>query len=322
MSGAPFISVVVCTRNRAASLATMLGSMAAMEVPAGLAWELIVVDNGSSDDTPAVIAGHADRLPIRGAAEPRAGLSNARNRGVAEARGSYICWTDDDVRVDRRWLAAYADAFRAEPGAVYFGGRVIPVFEGEQPDWFRDNAAILGTLAAERDLGPERRPFRRESNESPYGANFAVRAAEQKACLYNPRLGVSPDFRRLGEETAVMRKLRADGATGVWVPEAKVLHHIPRSRQTLDYVLTYQRSVGETWVALADLGEPAFMGQPFDRGGRQLGAAPLWLWRKALSAWVRYRLSRPFRPSTAWLPLLMEYGYYRGAIDYLARPTA
>ena len=137
------ITVLICTRNRAEQLRRTLEAATAIETP-GTSWELLVIDNGSSDHTPEVVESFAERLPIRRVSEPQAGLSNARNRGVAEANGSYICWTDDDVLIDPHWLSAYAGAFAHHPEAAYFGGPIELVLEEPTPSWFRENRELLG----------------------------------------------------------------------------------------------------------------------------------------------------------------------------------
>ena len=100
------ITVGICTFNRAESLRRTLNSLAAMEVPADFAWELVVVNNNSTDHTDAMINEDHGRLPIRREFEKRPGHSNARNRAIDAARGDYIVWTDDDVVVDPGWLSA------------------------------------------------------------------------------------------------------------------------------------------------------------------------------------------------------------------------
>ena len=119
-----FITVAICTRNRAELLCRAMDTIVALTIPAGVEWELIVIDNGSTDNTAEVLAGYKDRLPIRRVYEPVAGLSNARNRAVVEARGDYICWTDDDVLLDRGWLLKYHEAFARFPEIAYFGGPI------------------------------------------------------------------------------------------------------------------------------------------------------------------------------------------------------
>src|SRR5258708_9599607 len=117
-----FVTVAVCTFNRAESLRRTLDSLVAMRVARDLAWELSVVNNNSTDHTDGVIAEYRDRLPMRREFEPLHGHSNARNRAIAAAGGEYIIWTDDDVIVGTGWLAAYAGAFRRWSDAAVFGG--------------------------------------------------------------------------------------------------------------------------------------------------------------------------------------------------------
>src|SRR4051812_25844630 len=100
-------TVAICTWNRSALLAQALEQMTRLQVPAGVTWEVIVVNNNSSDVTDTVIASFEGRLPIRRVFEPAQGKSHALNRAVAESRGDYILWTDDDALVDEGWLAAY-----------------------------------------------------------------------------------------------------------------------------------------------------------------------------------------------------------------------
>ena len=133
------LSLVVCTRNRASSLRAMLESACVLRVPPGAAWELIVVDNGSSDETAETALSFADRLPLRLVREPVAGLCPARNRGSAEAAGLWICWTDDDVLLDPGWLAAWLDAFERHPEASVLGGHILPRPAEPAPAWFRRN---------------------------------------------------------------------------------------------------------------------------------------------------------------------------------------
>lgn len=242
------ITILICTRNRAPQLRNVLSSAAQMRVPEGLRWELVVVDNGSSDDTTDVSLSFADRLPIRVVREDVAGLSNARNRGVDEARGQYICWTDDDVLIDADWLSAYADAFARHPEAAVFGGRIIPVLEPPTPDWFARlaDAWPLTTVLAKRNWDDAPVPLDFDSGLSPWGANFAVRTHEQRQVRYEPELGVSPHQKRLGEEAETIYRILKSGASGWSVPSAVVHHMIPPRRQSLSYVFEYFGSYGET----------------------------------------------------------------------------
>ena len=154
-----FVTVAICTLNRAESLRRTLDSVAATRVADELAWELIVVNNNSTDHTDAVIAEYRGRLPLRRELEPLQGHSNARNRAIVAARGEYIVWTDDDVIVGARWLAAYAEAFRRWPDGVVFGGRIIPRYEPPVVKWIAQSERVLGGPFAIRDFGDEVQPL-------------------------------------------------------------------------------------------------------------------------------------------------------------------
>lgn len=318
MIAKPFVTVAICTRNRAEHLRKVLSSLAEMEVRADVAWELVLVDNGSTDDTKDVIHGFEGTLPIRYSWEPQAGLSRARNRALDEAAGQFICWTDDDVLVDRLWLQSYVDAFARSPDDAFFGGPVVPVLIGRTPSWFRDNRPLLARLVAERDLGTAAVELGGADDELPYGANFAVRADANRRNRFDEMLGVSPHQRRLGEETEVLRAIAREGGTGRWVPGARVRHLIPEARQTLSYVRQYENSSGETWAYLARL-------RPQTPEGRSLvgktcwRGVPLGIWRNLATARMRYWVRRLSGAPSQWLPPFLEQAFWQGAVAYLKR---
>lgn len=147
-------TVAICTWNRAALLADTLASIERMRVPAGTAWELLVVDNASTDDTPAVLARFRDRLPLRSVVETQQGCSHARNRAMDEATGALLVWTDDDVQVEPGWFAAYLDAAARHPDAAFFGGPVDPLFAAPPPPWFEANLDVFAAALALRGDPP------------------------------------------------------------------------------------------------------------------------------------------------------------------------
>jgi glycosyltransferase involved in cell wall biosynthesis len=320
----PEITIVICTRDRAAQLASVLSSACRFSVPGGLVWEVCIVDNGSSDNTREVVEGFADRLPIRYIREDVAGLSNARNRGVAEARGRYICWTDDDVELDEGWLAAYASAFQRHPEAVVFGGRILPKLEAPSPRWF---AAVadrwpLSPLLAARDFGDEVSPLSLEDGRVPWGANFAVRAAEQRALRYDPKLGVSPTQRRLGEESEIVFKLLRDGGSGWWVPDAKVRHIIPIRRQRRAYIYEYFFAMGETFAYLETVAPGANHMRPALSAPSPLAAGDAMLMLRRADAGLRYLILRLLGANLSGLHFLSQVGLLSGMLAYRRRFAA
>lgn len=241
MAGNLSASVILCTRDRSSSLFRTLTSICAAAENVSENWELLVVDNGSKDDTQDVILQFADRLPIRCVEEPRAGLSNARNAGVAASAGDFIIWTDDDVHVDPNWLSVYFETFRLSPEHAIFGGKATPIYDAPAEDWFTGSESALGSLLAIRD---EAAWTFITKGRVPYGLNYAIRGKEQRSHLYDPNLGVAPGRRRGGEELAVINSILEQGYTGLWNWGAHVHHVIPSSRQGEEYIKEYYASDG------------------------------------------------------------------------------
>jgi len=134
------ISVVVCTRDRARMLERCLRHMADTCRGADLAWQLVIVDNASVDDTRAVAKQFATVLPLCYVQESRRGLSHARNRGVSVAKHSIIAFTDDDCLVAPDWLRSIVDEFARHPEASILGGRVELADPGDHPVSIRRHA--------------------------------------------------------------------------------------------------------------------------------------------------------------------------------------
>ena len=300
------ITLAICTLNRAESLRRTLNSLAAMRVPDDLEWEIVVVDNGCTDHTDDVIAAFAGRLPIRREFEPQRGLSRARNRAVDAARGDYIVWTDDDVIVDAGWLAAYTEAFRRWPEAAVFAGRIVPRYTARVPRWFSDNEAIFHGMLAVRDFGDAEQPLIAEERV-PFGPNFAVRTATQQAFRYNPELGHGPGQRRRGEEVDVAERILQSGATGYWVPRAKVEHCFSDRQLTIRYAAGFFATVGEY---------QAFRSEAPTWTGPVLLGAPRWFWWRMVEEFLLYRLHRWISPAAVWSRHLRNYSTLWGMIRY------
>jgi glycosyltransferase involved in cell wall biosynthesis len=308
-----FITVAICTRNRAESLRRTLDSLVATQVPGDLAWELVVVNNNSTDHTEQVAHKYGSRLPVRRQVEAQPGHSNARNRAIDTARGEYIVWTDDDVLVDPGWLKAYAAAFCRWPDAAVFGGRIVPRYESPVAKWVVENEAILGGAYALRDLGKDALPLSITEKRLPYGANFAIRAKEQRAFRYDPNLGLAPNRRRYYDEIDVIVRLLESGATGYWVPEAVVEHCIGREKQSVRYLTQYFVALGETETfqnAAPAAAMPTWFG------------VPRRLWLRLLKRCLRYHFHRLVSPSPIWVGHLQDYAYSKGVFRYWRQQKA
>src|SRR5690349_12701025 len=193
------ISVIVATRDRAALLKTTLEALCGQVSP-GCPVEILVVDNGSIDETRHVVetAAVQSRIPVVYLTESRPGKSHALNTAVAHARGDLLAFTDDDVLPSPKWLAAYAQAF-SETGADYAAGRILPLWEVPPPRWLTPDQH--GVVAAS-DGGPGRRVLEGVHDwVMPIGANMAVRRhVLDRVGGWNPNLGKLKDTLRTGED--------------------------------------------------------------------------------------------------------------------------
>lgn len=239
----------------------LLGHFLQLQAPSSIRWELLVVDNNSNDDTSIVAREFTERLPLRYIVESQQGLSRARNRGIAEARGQLLLFTDDDVMVEPGWLAAMYEASQRHPRAGVLGGPVTPRFESP-PD--ADIAAAYPVVAAGLcgvDYGVAER--RLDFSEYVVGANFAVRREAVDGLLFDVALGSQGAVPAGGEEVKLQNTIRRRGWDVVWVPGMRVQHHVASQRLTVSYLrgFVYHRSRSSVRVSPLP-GGPTIMGVP------------------------------------------------------------
>lgn len=241
------ISVVVCTYNRSQSLGATVASLRRMRVPPDLAWELIVVDNNSTDDTRTVIQEFArtSGLQVRYIFEGRQGKSHALNAGLREARGEVIAFTDDDVLVDADWLTGLLAVFKCT-GAMGVGGKSLPDWTGvTKPSWVVTEGPYSTSwgLLIGLDLGDEPVQLR----AAPWGLNMAFRrSAFDKYGTFRTDLGAAGSKLMLGEDTEFGNRLIKAGEKVMYAPKAIVRHPMDPRRLTKPYMLSYFFAGGRT----------------------------------------------------------------------------
>jgi glycosyltransferase involved in cell wall biosynthesis len=225
----PLISVIVCSHNRAGFLDKAIDSLVRQSLDSEL-FEIILVDNGSSDGTPALCRRRAAEIGnLIHISEPRLGLSVARNAGVAKASGKYLAFLDDDAIACEAWLEHVLEDFETlDPRPGVIGGKVSPIWGIKRPSWLLDD--LLGPLSVV-DWSEERRPLR--PREWVIGANLAVPRELLLECGGFPEdLGRRGAHLLSGAETAVIRKIRNRGETVFYDPRARVEHYIHPERLT------------------------------------------------------------------------------------------
>jgi GT2 family glycosyltransferase len=236
------ISVVVSTYNRADRLAAALDALLLQR--GDVSYEVIVVDNNSSDATAAVVAGIAARAGarLRYAFEPRQGLSYGRNTGIALARAPIIAFSDDDVRVAPDWIAQLKRAFDEHPDIDYVGGRVLPEWLAAPPAWLTD--AHWAPLALQ-DYGDERLISSRDRAVCLVGANLAFRRRVFDAVgLFTPALGRVKEGIGSTEDHDMQLRAWQAGMRGLYDPAPCAVADVTPDRLTRSYHRRWHRGHG------------------------------------------------------------------------------
>jgi glycosyltransferase involved in cell wall biosynthesis len=277
-------SVVIATYNRAGDVRDTLASLAGLR-PRG-DWEVIVVDNNSTDDTRPVVESAAPTFPVplRYVFEREQGRSPALNAGIRLAQGDIIVTTDDDVRVESDWLDRAREGLdRLE--ADYVGGRVLPIWGGPRPAWLPNHGGKHWAVIALLDYGPAPLEF---GSRVPLGVNMAFRrTAFARAGLLDPHTGRKAGT-LLGQEVREWCiRARAAGVRGFYVPEMVVQHIIPASRLNKAYFRRwfYWRGISRAMLyekAGLDMEEPERTTLDFRTVPHVFGV-PRYLYRKALT---------------------------------------
>jgi len=252
------MTVVFATRNRAAALAGVLRAFANQLPPSG-GWKLIVVDNGSTDDTLKVLADARSSLPLTILREERPGKSRALNRAVAAFVGDLVVVTDDDVIPDLDWLQQWRAVADANPNVAIFGGGVVPTWPSLPSPCLAGRHIKLATLYALilQPSGPC-------SHTSIFGPNMAIRQSIFGAGIrFDERIG--PDSSNenypMGTEWEFTQRLESLGYLSHFAAEVRVKHIIRAEQLERGWVLAraYRNGLG---TAVSIRRRPGRAGRP------------------------------------------------------------
>ncbi|MEX2213758.1 MAG: glycosyltransferase family 2 protein [Phycisphaeraceae bacterium] len=279
------LTLAIATWNRAELLAETLASLATLDVPDGVTWEVLVCDNNSSDHTKAtveefvamkargaVLQGKAGLTEVRSLFEPTQGKSHALNQILREATGSWVLFLDDDVLVDPQWLKTYVEAIARHPKAGVLGGAVLPRLykdvRGKQAFLLEHYPGAYGVLKLDADT-----PIG-DPTPSPGGANMAVLREVAQKHGFALNFGMIGGERIAGEDAGMAINILREGYQGWLLADAKVLHHTPSDSLTRRRLWQWQKGFGRV--------------RAFCRGKPQKGKFGIawWAWREMIRLWL------------------------------------
>jgi glycosyltransferase involved in cell wall biosynthesis len=255
------ITVIVCSHNRCQDIAKALDSVAASRLPDSVKWEVVVVDNNSSDQTREVVEEFRERYPgrFRYLFEPQQGRAYALNAGIREARGDILVFMHDNVTVEPAWLQNLTAALYDGPwvGAI---GRVILQWPSSVPDW-ADWSSVVGPTPHHGfpsfDLGAEAKelPWMRlwpTSSGRSIGANMAFpKVVFERYGLFRTDLGPSSsgDLSLMSEYTEFCRRLISAKKRLRYEPAAVVNHPLPEAKINKEYLLerAFEKGRADAW---------------------------------------------------------------------------
>ena len=276
-------TVVICTYNREKNMPVCIAALEQQEQVSDIKWEVLIVDNNSSDDTKKTVMSLIEQsnLNIRYTFEPEQGLNHARNRGMQESKGTCYAYIDDDITVSKNWLHAMYCSL-TENDADAMGGIIHLDPSVQLPTWISKNPEMYGFLGYQ-DFGEQAMQVD-GIKQYPFGGNMAFnRRVIKSVGFFNTQLGRKGEGTKKGElfkgaETDYFHRLAAlEDAKIFYTPDAIVYHHILPHQLKKDYFLTIHRNAGY---------QRAFHDQ--NHYSRKLMGIPLFLFPQVMRALFKY----------------------------------
>ena len=236
------LSVLIATRNRAGLLDQTLAAYRNLAPPSG-GWKLIVVDNGSIDDTATVIRKWQRLLPIDHLHEPLAGKNRALNTALDRIEGDLAVFADDDMAPSKDWLVTVRAAADAREDFDVFAGRILPAWPPECPAWIK-SLTKQQLASAFGVTWPDLRPGEIKWGLA-FGGNMAVRASHFRVGVrFDAGMGPKPGDYAMGGETELLYRLARAGARTWYCRDAVSYHRISPAQVTVRWLIGRSRRQG------------------------------------------------------------------------------
>jgi len=304
----PHISAIICTHNRDDYLGAAIDSLLAQDYAS---YEIIVVDNASTDNTRSVVDARSPHPRLHYVYEAQLGLSVARNAGARAAQGSILAYLDDDAEASPSWLTALAKIYETNDAVAIAGGKVTLIWPPGRtaPKWISTN--MSGNLGA-YDLGDDI-VYITEPGLTPRGLNYSIRADFlDKIGGFDPNLGRVGKNLLSNEELYMTEKALTMGFQVAYLPDALVAHNVAPSRLSPTWFMS--RS---WWQGISECYREQIAGKA---GWRQLRSGGERFLRGIYKS-IKY-LPDPAQRFENFLYAYGQIGYLASAIRGLLRPAS
>ena len=233
------ISIIICTYNRDDKLRTALKSILNQEMPEQIAYEVVVVDNNSNDNTKEVAEEFRQSYPqiFHYVFEKRQGKPYALNTGINKAKGDILAFTDDDAVIDSHWILSIKEAFD-ELECNCFGGRVVPTWPAEIPKWVVREGEYKNTggVLVDHDKGESIKSYVEKGMYAPCGVNMFFRGEIfKKYGGFNEKLINATRPLPMSEDTEFCFRLMKNREKILYFPKAIVYHPVYQNRLKKEY---------------------------------------------------------------------------------------
>lgn len=240
------VSIIICTYNRLEQLKRCVSSMTKLDIPEQISYEIIIVDNASTDGTGTYLQKISNEANFVCLYESKQGQSNAINCGLEKSRGQLIIFTDDDVCADKDWLTAYWQAHSQSEQYDWFGGRVSPDWNLTPcPKWYAHEIKnVLDGSIGMHDIDQVSRAYE-QTDKLPIGASMAVtRAVFDKVGFFRADLGPMGNMRGGSGDTDYINRAKQAGFKGLFVASALANHYVDKSRLSIKGFYQYGKAKG------------------------------------------------------------------------------
>ena len=266
------LSLLVCTYNRCDDLRELLETALAQETEGRFTYEVVVVDNNSTDKTRSVVeefisAGHKN---LRYLFEERQGKSHALNTGLEAVRGWAYVITDDDFVLPKDWALGIYDGFNQNPDVAFVSGKVLPLWQAEPPDWLTNQHWSALAMA---DYGDEQ--FITDESHQICLLACAFRVDDVAAVGgYHGDLGPKKGRTGATEDLDLLIRLWKSGRKGLYLPHVSFRHKATADRLTKSYHRRWHRDHGRSYAIMRS--------DETEKGSRQIFGVPAYMYREAM----------------------------------------